>query len=286
MIYKKDSNFPYPVLSNTSGSYEESTFNLDIDLQVDIKNYIFEIEYNIDSKFMNDLLENDKAQLIFVIQSKDNKFYNIDMDQKYVKISKSRLSLKKGRTTIQLLIKANEDISFENNSELSNFYSSFKNKITVPKHSILGFSECVNFDGSIEKPLELFEKKINPNLKSDIKIELGHETIIIHYKNDDLQFSDSPMSPTLNNHYVYMGLQKSIYKFIVNNSLDEEKEEVDLDEIEEPIDALDLKLYNILIKKGVSKVSVYNMDEVIYLISDKILEKHTQAIKGLYKNAN
>ena len=32
MIYKKDANFPYPLLTNTSSSYSSSNFILDIEL--------------------------------------------------------------------------------------------------------------------------------------------------------------------------------------------------------------------------------------------------------------
>ena len=33
MIYRKDANFPYPVLTNTSNSYDASNFILDVNLQ-------------------------------------------------------------------------------------------------------------------------------------------------------------------------------------------------------------------------------------------------------------
>lgn len=283
MIYKKDANFPYPVLTNTSYSYEDCQFILDVNLQENNNDYRFTFNIDISSRFIKQLLNNKKAKLILVIQSKDNKFFDIDLDDEYIDIPKSRISLSK-RTVLQLLIQAKEEIHFNDNDELSSFYNGLKNHIIVPKNAILGFSNTVLFEGSNRKPLELFEKKINPNLKSDIHIELGTETIIIHYKNEELQFVDSPMSHTLNNHYVYMGLQKALYRFIVNNS--QEGESVELDEIEIPSDGLDFKLYNILRSKLVREVSIDNMDEVIYLISDKILEKHAAAIKGLYKDGN
>lgn len=283
MIYKKDANFPYPVLTNTSYSYENCQFILDVNLQENNNSYRFIFNIDIDSKFIKQLLKDQQAKLILVIQSKDNKFYEINLNDEYIDVPKSRISLSK-RTVLQLLIQAKEDIHFGNNNELSSFYDRLKEDITVSKNSILGFSNTVLFEGSNRKPLELFEKKINQSLKSDIHIELGSETIIIHYKNEDLQFVDSPMAHTLNNHYIYMGLQKALYRFIVNNS--HEGESVELDEIEVPSDGLDFKLYNILKSKLVREVGIENMDEVIYLISDRILEKHAAAIKGLYKDGN
>ena len=278
MIYKKDANFPYPLLTNTSSSYSNANFILDIELEENTQGYRFEIKYDIDSEFIIKLLESEKAQLILVLQSRDNKFYNIEFGKSFITIPKSRLSLSK-RTVVQLLIKSNDEICFKDNNDLNSFYNEFKSDIVVPKNSILGFSNTVMFDGSSSKPLELFEKAVDPNLKSDIDIELSSETIIIKYKNESLQFTDSPISQTLNNAYVYMGLQKALYRFVINNG---EDGEVDLDEIEAPENILDLKLYNLMKKKMVSEVSLENIDSVIYLISDKILEKFSTAVRGLY----
>lgn len=283
MIYKKDANFPYPILTNTSNSYDNCNFILDVNLEENTNEYIFEIDYDINSLFIEKLLKNVQAKLVLIIQSKDNKFFNIEYGQKTKNISKSRISLSK-RTTIQLFIQSNEAINFKDNDDLSSFYGEFKNEINVPKNSILGFSNIVIFEGSNNKPLELFEKKINPNLKSDVKIELGSETIIINYKNESLQFTDLPQSSTFNNPYVYMGLQKALYRFIVNNS--EDNEEVDLDEIEAPSDGLDFKLYNLMKKKKISELNIENLDEVIYSISDKMLEKYTAAVRRLYSDGN
>lgn len=284
MIYKKDANFPYPVLTNKSTSYKNSNFDLDISLEENINNYRFNIDYYIDSDFINKLLEKGQAILVLVIQSKDNKFLNLELGEKYKEISKSRISLNK-RTTLQLLIQSKEEISFEDNNDLSEFYNEFKKEIRVSKNSILGFSNTVIFEGSSAKPLELFEKKLNPNLKSDIKIELGNETIIINYRNENLQFIDTVRSSTLNNPYIYMGLQKALYRFILNNRKDDE-EEVYLEDIDPPENGLDFKLYNLMKKKMVKEVNMDNIDEVIYLISEKILEKYTAAVRGMYQNGN
>lgn len=283
MIYKKDANFPYPILTNTSNSYDNCSFILDINLEENTNEYIFEINYDITSPFIEKLLQNGQATLVLIIQSKDNKFFNLEYGQKTKSISKSRISLSK-RTTIQLFIQSNEEINFKNNYDLSSFYEEFKDEIDVPKNSILGFSNSVIFDGSTNKPLELFEKKVNPNLKSDVKIELGSETIIINYKNESLQFTYLPQSSTFNNPYVYMGLQKALYRFIVNNS--EDHECVDLEEIEPPNDGLDFKLYNLMRKKKISELNIENIDEVIYAISDKMLEKYTAAVRRLYSDGN
>lgn len=280
MIYRKDANFPYPLITDRDDSgYNDLYFTIDVGLEENSEDYRFEVEREIESSFIEKQLEEGKAELIFIIQAKDNKFFNMDSNDRFVSIPKSRLSLSK-RTSIQVIIKSKEDISFEYNDDLNEFYNSFKKDIIVPKNSILGFSNILTFDGSVEKPLELFEKKIDPSLKSDIEICLSTETIIIKYKNDSFQFSDSPQSKTLNNTYVYMGLQKALYKFIVDNG---EDGSVDLDSIAPPENGLDLKLYSLMKKKMIDEVSFENIDSVIYLISDRIIEKFMNTVRGLYK---
>lgn len=283
MIYKKDANFPYPLLTNTSNSYDGCNFTLDIELNENTYEYIFQINYDIESDFIKKLIRENKAQLVLVVQSKDNKFFNLSLNETIKTIPKNRISLSK-RTTIQLLIQSKEEINFKENNDLNIFYGSIKDQINVPKHSILGFSNSVMFDGSTAKPLELFEKKVDQNLKSEVKVELGSETIIINYKSDELQFIDSPVSSTINNIYVYMGLQKALYRFV--NTYGGEDEEVDLEELDLPTDGLDLKLYGLMKSKMIKNVSLENIDEVICSITDRILEKYTSAVRGLYSNGN
>lgn len=281
MIYKKEANFPYPLLTNTSDSYEQCQFILDIDLQENTEHYQFNVKSEIGSSFIEKLIQTRQAKLILVIQSKDNKFYDVKLNEDQIIIPKTRLSLSK-RTTIQLLIQAIEDVNFTANEDLAGFYDNIKEDITVAKHSVLGFSNCVIFDGSTNKPFDLFEKKLNPELKSEIAIDLGSETIIITYKNEELQFNDSNLSGTLNNPYIYMGLQKALYRFIIKYG---EDDQVYLDDIPlPPEDGLDFKLYNLMKSKMITELNTENMDEVISKISDKILNKFTSAVRGLYKN--
>ncbi|MDO4927438.1 MAG: hypothetical protein Q3980_17540, partial [Turicibacter sp.] len=203
-------------------------------------------------------------------------FYDVKLKEDQITIPKTRLSLSK-RTTLQLLIQAVGDVNFAANEDLASFYDDIKEDITVSKHSVLGFSNCVIFDGSANKPFDLFEKKLNPDLKSEIAIDLGSETIIINYKSEELQFNDSSLSGTLNNPYIYMGLQKALYRFIINYGKDDQ---VYLDDIPlPPEDGLDFKLYNLMQSKMVTELNTENIDEVISKISDKILNKFTSAVR-------
>lgn len=282
MIYRKDANFPYPVLANTSHSYIDNHFELDVNVVENVDYYHFDFTYEIESDFIKSQLSKGNAQLYIIFQSKDNKFYKIHPDQGTIKIHKSRISLSK-RTSIQLHIQAVNPINFAENTDLSAFYSQFKEEISVARFSLLGYSNVIVFDGSISKPFDLFEKKVNSQLKSDIKVELGQETIILHFKSPELQFSHLPKSNVLNNPYVYLGMSRALQAFLINNSDDGD---IELEEMPEPSGALDLKLYNLMKKKKITELNEDNMDEVIYMISDRIIEKFTAAVGGLVTNGS
>lgn len=277
MIYKKDASFPYPILSNTSDSYEDCYFDLDVNVTDDAESYYFNIRCYIDSYFIRKLLDQGKARLILIIQTKDSKFFILEPGQHQVKVKKNRISLK-DKTSIQMHIQALEDINFSHNNDLNAFYKQFKDEITVHKHSLLGFSNVVTFNGRMKKPFDLFEKKLNENLKSEIKIELGTETIIIHYRNKEFQFNDIPKSSSLNNMFIYAGLTKALQQFIIDYGDDGV---VDLDNIDEPDNPLNLKLYHLMIKKQVNELNYENIDEVIYKITDRVIERFTSAVRGL-----
>ena len=52
MIYKKEANFPYPLLTNTSDSYEHCEFILDIDLQENTDYYQLMLHQKLNQNFL------------------------------------------------------------------------------------------------------------------------------------------------------------------------------------------------------------------------------------------
>ena len=277
MIYKKDANFPYPILTNTSNAYNNAKFHLVIGLDEIGNDYCFEPQYDISSEFIKSQIQSENASLILVVQNKDTKFYEMDQDQKFIKIPRERISIKE-KTSIQLLIKAKEDISFINNEDLSDFYGNFKESILVPKNSILGLSNIITLN-VIKKPQELFEKKIDPNLKGPFEIELSNETIILKFKNENYQFVDIPNNRDLNNAYIREGLGRAVINFVINNG---EENVVEIDEIDPPEVELDFKLYNLMKSRNIKEVGLENIDEVVNIIGNNIIEKFTNAVRGLY----
>ena len=269
MIFSKNAIFPYPVLKNELDDYTENIFNLEVDLKDNTNEFIFEITYEIGSDYIKNLIDTKKAALFLVIRAKDNKFFRVENNSK-VSIPKNRISLD-NRTSIQLIIRAEEQIDFQDNNDLTDFYTGIKTKISIDKHCLLGLSNVVIFDGSMRKPFDIFEKRISSDLNSDIKIEVGSETIIIEYKHEDYQFVTSPNSSILNYPYIYMGMQKALMKMIKEKS--DDGESLDFNDMEMPEEPLYAKLYNLLKSKGIDGVDINNIDEVIYKSSDRILDR-------------
>lgn len=269
---------------NVSNDYCKAEFDFDVNLTDNSEEYIFNIEYKISSKFLNNLLERGLAKIYLIVKSRDNQYHELG-DNKTVVIKKNRLSLEKSKTVLQLMIQADEKIPFAENTELNEFYSEYKDQIFVEPGMALGFSDIITFDGSQRKPFELFERKLDPDIKGNIEIQLTDETIVIVYRNEETRFYDFGRSKELNAAYLYIGLQKALVQFISNYISKEAsmEEGVRLDMIAgNTVNALDYKLYNLMVAKNIEEVSLNNMDEVIYLITNNMMDNYVSTVRGMY----
>ncbi|MBF0754456.1 hypothetical protein E4T89_09230 [Jeotgalicoccus nanhaiensis] len=276
MIYKKGASFPHPVYYENTSSYQEGFFEFDVlNLSEDKNYYIFTFEYEIQSKFIMDLLRNEQAYLNIIIQSNDNFFSRINYNETMIKIPKNRLSLNK-KTEVQLQIQSKQEVYFSETQELTTFYNEFKKDIVVPKNSLLGFSNTVRYDGKGNKPLLLFEYETDPELKSEFKVDLRPETIVLVFKDEKYRMKE--FNKNLSNMYVYAGLSQSLIQFINNYGKDEEY--VDLESLSSSnLDVLDQKLFELLESKNVDHISLEEIDEIIYKITDNIVGKYVEAVR-------
>lgn len=281
MIYKRNAVFPYPLLTNQSTSYKENVFNFECDLKYSNNKYIFEIICEIGSSFIVDLLSKDKASLYLIIDSMDSQFYKLqyNKDNKYeVSVFNKMISIKKSMN-LQLMIKCEANINFKENYDLINFYDNHRDKINLLVGNVLGFSNIISFNGSMKKPLILFDKRIDPDLDSDIAFDLNGECITIVYRKEEYSFNNLNNSRNLNNMYLYIGLQKALQRFI-NNYLKEEDDMV-CNAIIPDDNLLDKKIYALLESKDVERLNDENIDEVITRISDNLVAKYNSAVRGL-----
>lgn len=281
MIYSRPTNFSYPILTNTQTDYKENIFTFDIDVKDNLYNYIFDITYDVKSSFLNEQLSNGSAELILVISSTDNLLYNIDYSNPIVEIKKSRLNLNKN-TKVQLFIRSVTEINFYNNNDLNDFYNQYKDSIIVPKYMLLAISELILFSGESVNSYEFFKTSVNENLDCEFKIEIDSEFINLIFKDESFRFLDLPYHRNLNNLYIRLGLERALIYFInnyieANNTIEDG---VILENIETNSN-LDFKLHSLLISKGISELSLDNIDEVISLISDNLIQKNCSAIRRL-----
>lgn len=90
-----------------------------------------------------------------------------------------------------------------------------------------------------------------------------------------------PGSNALNYPYIYIGLQKALISFLSHYAANSIEDGLDLTDIEPSVSALDEKLYSLMRAKGITELSFYNIDQVIYLISDNLLKRYTNTIRGM-----
>lgn len=286
MIYKKEASFPYPVLSNTTNSYKEHDFVLDVvNLTEQEDLYSFTFSYEITSSFINQLLSQGSVHIILVIQSQDSFFKILRKGETVVSVPQNRLSLG-SRTSMQLLIQSMEEISFSECDELGDFYAEIKEEITVEKNNLIGYSNVVTFEGSENKPLELIERKVDPSLTSAFKVELGPSTIILVFKDEKYQLGGILRNNSIMNMYIYEGLSRALYKFIQDNQSSAENEEfIELNSLSEQSTALNQKLLDLMLNKGIEEIDLESIDKVISVISDNIIEKFVYSIREVNSHA-
>lgn len=275
MIFKKDVNFPYPVLTPYSIEYIDVYFSFDVDLEDNNNSYGFKLKYELTSKYLTDLLRSKQANLYLVIESQDVTFFEVN-DSLYIEIPKNRITLSK-MSYFQLFVFANKNFTMRNNQELDPFFDNKKSDIKVREGNVLAISNVVKFNGDLKKPFELFWKEVDETIESDIQIELSNELIKIKYKNNDMQFAHMNNQNSLNNHYVYMGLQKVLMKIL----FDQNKEEMDVEDLEDTENSLYQKIYNLLTVKKIQNFSFETIDKTIYQMTDRVIDKHVYAVKGL-----
>ncbi|MDO4923431.1 MAG: hypothetical protein Q4E82_05385 [Peptococcaceae bacterium] len=282
MIYTKKANFPYPVLMNFSDDYQDPEFSLDVMIKDNTDDFLIEVAWDISSDYIYELLKTGKANLYLIIKSKDNQFFKLQPKKKTQQSIPKRKLCIHARTTMQLMVQAAETLEFSDNNDLNTFYDAIKEEIQVKAGNVLAFSNTVIFDGEQNKPYDLFEKQIDSDINSDVEIRLGAETILVVYKNEQYQFAEVQNSKELNYPYLYLGLQKALISFLMHANPDNPDEGVDVEEMEPPENALESKLYSLMQSKNISELSMENIDEVIYKISDNLIMKYHNAVRGMH----
>lgn len=284
MIYEKNANFPYPILSPYSTSFNSLDFRMEVELTVQPDVYLFDLEAVIDSTFIRKLIMDNLAKIYFVIQSRDNQFFELTDFKQRVTVKKTDISFDK-RTKLQMHIRSMDKISYAENYELNDFFQSFRQELFVPKHSLIGFSQVVQFQGFEKEDFDLFERRFDPTLDSELAIELTSSKIIISYKDEKFMFPSLIKKDRLINPYIYLGLQKALFQFIDLHQ-SENEEPIEIAELPVPDDELSFKLYQLMKNKKVELLDFNTVDSVIYQISDQLISKFTSAVEEVARRGN
>lgn len=286
MIYNKDAAFSYPILSNSNDSYENSDFSFHITNITDQQDhYELAFEYEVEVSFIKRLLAEDKALLVFIIQSKDNLFFKLDKNQRTLNILKSRIAFT-DKVRAQLHLQSKEEISFFDCDELNNFYDSIKDQLVIPKHSLIGYSNISTMRNTGKEGVALFEKTVDPNMKLDFQVVLSSESIILKFKDDKYLLQNVVRSRDIMNIYLYNGLEKALNYFI-NENLEESEESLYLEDIDDSnLNNLNYKLYQLLEGKGVEEMNYDQTDQLVQKIAPNIINKFTSSIERLNVNGS
>lgn len=284
MIYSKDAVFPYPILSRTSSSYQENYFDFNVNqIEETEDSYIFPFEYQISSPFIERLLKDGKATLIFIVQSGDNYFERIEYGKNSITLRKKRLSLSR-RTKLQLHIQTLEEINLKEASDLNPFYYQFRDQIIIKKNSLLAYSDEVVFEGDEIKSVDLFEQSINSELEVPFKIEVTSEIIKLIFRDKKYNFSSGNLRKSVRNMYFYLGLNRALVGFI--QEYGKEEEFISLTEMQEPEKDIHIKLRELMLNKNITELDFENLDIIIQKMSDGIIEKFVEGVKELDENGN
>lgn len=282
MIYTKNTVFPYPVYFNNSSDYTDPEFQFDIEVSENDGFYLLQFNYVLKSEYLSSLLKDGGARLFIIFTSPfDSKIFPYSSQMQF-RIDELNLS---NKLRFQCFIVSNKVISFSDNFDLITFYSMIKSRIQVSSNGILGFSNAVSFNGEIKRPFEIFQWLIDPALESELKIDLGAETIIVKIKDKDYRLPTYRGLKSLNNHYVYIGLQKALYQLLKDLSKEDEISlEDDIDNL--GANELHYKLLNYLRSKKVDKLNYENIDEVIYKMSSNIISKQASDLRRFIEDGN
>lgn len=283
MIYTEDASFPYPIMCSNSTDYINNKFFFDIDVKSNNEFYSLELNIQMESEFLRELLKSKEIEYYVIIKTQDSNFYKLP-DDNILNIKRSKLSFK-NNSKIQLILKSNSELDFKDNYDIDPFYTDDNESIIIDKNSIVGFSNVVIFDRSEKTTVDLFEKKIDKSISSEIKIEVRDENIVLIFKDEKYQYGKISESKRLNYPYLYIGLQKLLMEMIVADCKNQENVlEIDKNSISNASKGVYRKIVKLLENKGIKEVSFDNIDEIINQISPNIVSEYYKGIMGVCKN--
>jgi len=221
-----ETNFPYPVLLEDGGDYNDCSFKVNVDYKISDNKMLLNATYDLNCPFIENLINNNEAVIFLNIEQKlfrksimlkriiENPYsidYAIDLD-----------SLASGfNLEIMPMIIATKDITFEYDESMNYTFSLFDGEFICKKGSILGYGNLNPFELPNENKISsIFTlSKMAPNEVvpgTPYKIDFGGNVIDIKVVPDifDVFVEKKNAEPTysriLNSVFVYPVIQLAV----------------------------------------------------------------------------
>ena len=182
--------YPHPVLWDKADDYKESKFDCDIKMMREIRKFVFDVNFLLDNKEIEKMIENDLAEFVLHIESPASSYRILEKsNSNHMKVFLSDDKIL-GRISFCPFIVAKKDIIDYQNADWNDEYAGVKFQIL--KGSILAIASQYNFTANKEVELSTL-----PSIFTIYKKETAEEM---------------PMEIELNNDKIRIGLNIKDYE--------------------------------------------------------------------------
>lgn len=175
--------FPYPVLKPYNNDYENCQFKADINVEQRHKSLKLDYSYKIDSDTINDLINSEKAEVVFHIENPKTKYREIVYATEDTQTFELDLSNLNGTLYVLPLIIAKHEIqSFASNEFIEDydgleFYIEPGNILGIDFHYKIDIEKDIKDDIEVDSIVNISKKD---DLKESFDVDLQHPRITIY----------------------------------------------------------------------------------------------------------
>lgn len=167
--------YPHPVLWDRVDDYKESTFECDIKMNRDIRRFVFDVNFQLKDKNIEEMIEQDLAEFVLHIESPASSYRILEKSNS----NKMKITLSDdkilGKISFCPFILAKQDIDNYQNNDWNDDYSDVK--FHLSKGSILAIASQFNFTVSKEMELStlpsiftIYKKETSEDIPMEIEI--------------------------------------------------------------------------------------------------------------------
>jgi hypothetical protein len=167
--------YPHPVLWDRVDDYKESTFECDIKMHREIRSFVFDVDFQLKDKKIEEMIEQDLAEFVLHIESSASSYRILKTSNS----NKMKFTLSDdkilGKISLCPFIVSKQDIDNYQNNAWNDDYSGVK--FLLSKGSILAIGSQFNFTVSKEAELStlpsiftIYKKETTEDMPMEIEI--------------------------------------------------------------------------------------------------------------------